>query len=212
MEQRGHGKGLLLYHDHWKIPHTSGLPGFDELSFTEEERKQIPALSPMAKEVIQRHNISYHIAPEALHGPDYLAVGLHIETAIYAPLYFGYYVGDRAWARRAVVEHAEDTILEFAPDIVLVLVKASPDTIARRMKENPHHNAVLQEEDIEHVLGEFEAEYERSAIRNKFTIDTSRATVEETLAQFVKEIEPHLSEADRVRILAHRARQRGEWL
>ena len=199
------GRGLLLYHDHWKIPHTSGHQGFDDLSLTDEEQEQVLALNPKVKEMVQRHNLWYHISAGALRGPDYMAVGLHIENAVYAPLYFDYYVGDRAWARRAVVEHVEDTILEFAPDIVLVLVKASPETIARRMKESPHHNAVLQEEDISHVLGEFETEYERSAIRNKFTLDTSHATVEEVLAQFVEKIEPFLSESDRTRILAHKA-------
>ena len=206
------GKGIPLYHDHWKIPHTSGHPGFDEFTFTDEEQEQVLALSPMAKEMIQRHSLYYHIQPEALRNDDYLTIGLHIENAIYAPLYFGYYVGDRAWAKRSSIEQIEHGILEFAPDMTLVLLKASPDTIARRMKESPHHNQVIREQDIERVLGEFETEYGRTAIKNKFTLDTTSATVEETLGQFVTEIEPFLSETDRVRILAENARKSGEWL
>ena len=199
------GKGLQLYHDHWKIPHTSGHPGFDEFTFSEEEQEQVLALSPMAKEMIQRHSLYYHISPESLRNSDYLAVGLHIENAIYGPRYFGYYVGDRAWARSSSIEHIEHSILELAPDMVLVLVKASPETIARPIRESPNHNPVLRAEDIEGVLGEFETEHEKSAFRNEFTLDTSRATVEETLGQFVKEFEPYLTEADQTRILAHKS-------
>jgi hypothetical protein len=32
------------------------------------------------------------------------------------------------------------------------------------------------------------------------TLDTSEATVEETMREFVEKIEPHLSQADRLRI------------
>ena len=70
----------------------------------------------------------------------------------------------------------------------------------------------LQEADIERVLDEFATEHEKSAIRNKFTIDTSHATEDETLAQFVEQFEPYLSEPDTRRILTHKARQRGDWI
>ena len=196
----------MAYHDHWKIPHTSGHPGLDDENiFTPEEQEQVLALSPKAKEMIQRHNITYHIAPEALRNPDYVAIGLHIENAIYAPMYFDYYVGDQAWARQAVIDHVEETIVGLAPDMPLVLVKAAPETIARRMKESPHHNPVLQGPDIKQVLDEFETEFEKSAIGNKFTIDTSDASEEETLAQFIDKFEPYLNETDKLRILTHRS-------
>ena len=94
----------------------------------------------------------------------------------------------------------------------LVLVKASPETIARRMKENPHPNGVLKEPDIQKVLEEFETEFERSSMRNKFSIDTTGKTPEETLARFLEEFEPYLNETDKLRILIHRARRRGEWI
>ena len=205
------GGGLVAYHDHWKIPHTSGHPGLDDENiFTPEEQEQVLALSPKAKEMIQRHNITYHIAPGALHNPDYLAIGLHIENSIYAPMYFDYLVGDQAWARQGLIDHFEEIIVELAPDIPLVLVKASPETIARRMKESPHHNPVLQEPDIKQVLDEFEEQYERSAIRSKFTIDTSRGTAEETLAQFIEQYEPYLNDHDRLRILTHKVSLMGD--
>ena len=212
-EVMGKGKGLVAYHDHWKIPHTSGHRGLDDENFfTPEEQAQFLALSPKAKEMFQRHSLTYHVQPDALRNPDYVAIGLHIENAIYAPMYFDYYVGDQAWARRAVMEHVEETILEFAPDTLLVLVKAPPETIAQRMKDSPHYNPVLQEQDIGRVLDEFAAEYERSAIRNKIAIDTGRATAGDTVQLFVKEMEPYLNDSDLVRILANKAEQRGELL
>ena len=204
-EVMGEGKGLVAYHDHWKIPHTSGHPGFDDENlFTPEEQEQVLSLSPKAKEMVQRHNITYHVAPGALHNPDYLAIGLHIENSIYAPMYFDYLLADRA---QGLIDHFEETIVELAPEIPLVLVTASPETIARRMKENPHHNPVLQKPDIKQVLDEFEEQYERSAIRSKFTIDTSRGTTEETLAQFVEQYERYLTDNDRLRILTHKVSQ-----
>jgi len=63
------------------------------------------------------------------------------------------------------------------------------------MKEDPHQNAVLQEKDIELVLQRFEEEYWDSLIRRRFSIDTSTATVEESLNEFVSQITPLLTEA-----------------
>ena len=76
----------------------------------------------------------------------------------------------------------------------------------------PPDNPVLQRPDIQQVLDEFEAEFERSAIRNKFTIDTSQGTKEETLARFLAQFEPYLNESDKLRILTYKASLRGEWI
>ena len=123
-----------------------------------------------------------------------------------------YYAGDQAWARRAIIDHVEESIVQFAPDMPLVLLRASPETIARRMKESPHHNAVLREPDIQRVLDEFEMEFEKSAIGNKFTLDTSQGTEQETLSSFIEQFEPYLNDSDTLPILTHRARQRGQWI
>jgi hypothetical protein len=101
----------------------------------------------------------------------------------------------------------ENYIMEHARDTVLVLLKATPQVIARRMNENPHPRTVLKEKDIEHVLSRFEEEFASSTIRFRLTLDTSTATEQETLGQFVSDIQSHLSERDRTRLLAHRASQ-----
>ena len=99
----------------------------------------------------------------------------------------------------------EKTMLQNAPETVLVLVKASPDIIRRRMRESPHEKGVLRETDIQLVLDRFEEEFKRSLISKKFTLDTSAVTVDDTLAEFVEKVETHLSEVDRSRLLAHQA-------
>ena len=104
-EVMGEGNGLRAFHDHWKIPHVSGHPGLDDENlFTPEEQEQFLALTPKTKEMIQRYSVTYHLTPGALRNPDYVSVGLHIENAIYGALYFGYYTGEQAWMRRAVLD------------------------------------------------------------------------------------------------------------
>ena len=44
---------------------------------------------------------------------------------------------------------------------------------------------VVQDEDVEYILKRFEEEFEWSLIRNKIVLDTTAATVEETLAEFL---------------------------
>ena len=78
------------------------------------------------------------------------------------------------------------------------------------MQENPHHNGVLREGDIDFVLGRFEEEFKYTLFGRKFTLDASAATVEDTMAEFVDKIEPLLTEDDRSRILTHRALWKGE--
>ncbi len=163
------------------------------------------ALSPKVKEMFQRYHVEYHLRESFYRDPDYFTVGLHFDESVYAPMYFGYGMegvyGDRARFARDV----EQRILAIAPDTLLVLVKAEPEVIARRMKGHPHQNGIVQEEDIELVLQRFEEEFEKSAILHKIAIDTSTATVKESLADFVRKIGPHLSQTDRLRILTHRA-------
>jgi hypothetical protein len=59
----------------------------------------------------------------------------------------------------------------------------------------------LQEKDIEYVLQRFEEEYNSSLIRKRFVLDTGEGTIDDTFAEFVREIQPHLTDDDRLRIL-----------
>ncbi len=64
------GTRFPLIHDHWKLPHTSGHPQPD---MTEEERQQVLALSPVLREMTQRHSLYYHIQANSWTGPDWMS-------------------------------------------------------------------------------------------------------------------------------------------
>ena len=198
----------MAFHDHFKIPNLIGHVTADneEKYFTDEEVVQVRGLSPRLKEHFQRFQMDYHLSPSFYGDSHHNLVGFHIDEAVYAPLYYGYSLEEdgHAKSRSQSGRRIESHIMEVAPDTVLVLVKASPEVIARRMRDNPHRAGLLQEKDIEHVLKGFEEEYNRSFIRRHFVLDTSTATIDETLAQFVEQMKPHLTEADQLRMITHR--------
>ena len=225
--------GHHWFHDHWKFPHVNH-PAADDLAevdrlyeeweaekgpdpttigLSPEERQQFLALSPQLKEMFQRYHMDYHVRPSFYKKmPDHNIVGMHVDEAIYGPLYYGYGGPGEYSDRARYVRYIEEIILELAPQTVSVLVKATPEVVRRRMKESPHEDGLVQDKDIEYVLQRFEEEHERSSIKNRFTIDTSTATVDESLAEFLEQYEPFITDKDKTRILAHKAKQRGEWL
>ena len=101
--------------------------------------------------------------------------------------------------------------MRMAPDTVHVLLTCSPQVIRKRMKKTPHINGLVKDKDVEFVLKRFEEEYERSLIKNKFTIDTTSASPEECVAEFVEKYEPFMTAPNRTRILAQKAKQQGKW-
>lgn len=205
------------FHDHFKIPNLIGHVTADsdalgitaasgQMYFTDEELDQVQGLSPRLKEHFQRFQIEYHLSPGFYGDSHHNLVGFHIDEAVYAPLYYGYSLEEDGYAnsRSAAARRTESHIMEIAPDTVLVLVKASPEVITKRMRDNPHQAGLLQEKDIARALDGFEEEYKRSFIRRHFVLDTSTATPDETLAEFVEQIKPHLNEADQLRMITHR--------
>ena len=190
------GKEFTLIHDHFKLPDTK--PHGPEL--TEEEIAQFDALSPRLTEVIMRHNLYYHTPAKPSSGEDFLGIGIHIEEGIYGPLYYGYGGPGELGDRQTIAKSLEQRILNYAPETVLILVKASPEVIAKRMKENPHRYPVVPEQDIPDVLQQFEDAHQNSSIRFKITLDTSTATIDETVAEFVEKIRPHLTEAELMKL------------
>ncbi len=207
-----------LIHDHWKMPHVTGHWPIDTEAFpSAEERRELMDISPKFKEQMQRHSLYYHIQPGAFDKgkeeqqgfyPDYLAIGMHIEEAVYGPLYFGYGGDDQPAPRNVVKKTVERALLKFAPKFVLVHVKADPAVIRQRMADAPHDNPVVRDEDVELVLRRFEEEYEASAIQHKVEIDTSEATEEDILAELIAKLEPHLTDDDRKRRRKHREASR----
>lgn len=206
------GVSIVRWHDHFVIPRLDGhtiirADGSDaaigkaehDLN-TEEDEEQIMSLRPNVLEQLQRHNIWRHLHPRLLRADDVLFVNFHYAEAVYAPLYYGYGEPGSFADRSERAREWDQELLAYAPDTVLALLTASPVTVARRMAATPRVRGILKERDIPLVLERFQEEYGASLIERKFTLDTTDATPEQTLAQFVDRIRPHLSEVDRQRI------------
>ncbi len=197
--QRITGSHRPFFHDHFALP--SGERPPINSQYPVEIQEEIMALSPKLKEMFQRYIIEYHLGSSFYEYPDHGLVGFHIEEAVYAPLYYGYGGPGEYADRRVLARSAEAHIMEKAPDTVLVLLKASAEVIAKRMRENPRPKCPLQEQDIEYVLQRFEEEYNSTLLRKRFVLDTSKSTIEDTFSEFVTNIQLYLTDEDRLRIL-----------
>ena len=198
------GEGFSLIHDHSKIPHTSGHPDDTTL----EEQQQILALSPKLKEMYSRYSIYYHV--HHYRGADDMTIGFHIEELIYAQMYYGYGLPGEPFDRKMVSEQVETRLKQITDDpIILVHMTATPEVLVRRMselKDTPNHtNSLVRESDIETIMARFKEGVERSSLGPKIAIDTSTASPDDTLAELVEALQPHLTDLDRERIEAHRS-------
>lgn len=194
------GCGFTHIHDHFKIPFVSGHPNDTTL----EEQKMILALTPKLKEMYSRYGLHYHV--QHYSAVDNLDIGLHIEDAVYAPLYFGFGRPDQDFERREFIfNHVEELIKAVNSDpVVIVHVKAEPEVIRQRMKEHNRVNAVLQEKDIDEVLRLFDEGVAKSTLGPTIALDTSTASVEESVNEFADKVQPHLTAQDRERIATHK--------
>ena len=196
-----------IFHDHFKLPNNSGHPPLDpdSIIFDEEEKRQILTMSPKLKELFTRYTLYYHSPTRARNSTTLggLHIGHHIDEMIYAPMYFGYGRPGEPGDRRVEGQNVEQALMKYMPETVLVLMRASADVVRSRMRSAPHVDGVVRDEDIECVLERFEEEFARSAIHNKFTLDTTESTPEETFQEFLCKMEPYWTEGDRLRMLAH---------
>ena len=159
---------------------------------------------PQLKEMFQRFMIAHHLSRDFFIGPDQNFIGFHIEEAVYAPLYYGY-GGEDSGAdfrsgkgqRTEMARAVERELMRLAPDAALVLLRARPEVIRQRMRDDPHEYQIIRDEDIERLLTRFEEEYEWSLIQNKFVIDTSDRSSQETFDEFLKLFGPYFTESDR---------------
>jgi len=198
--------GGLAFHDHHKLLEgghvgTKGVP-----ENRPEDDEDNLGFSARHRQSYKHYTMSYHLAPTFFADPHHLMVGMHFDDEIYGPKYLGY-GEDQADLLRKLSVHAEHKMLEYGPDLVLVLVKASPDVIRRRMKENPHPHPLVTEDNVEAILARFEELYGHShlgTLARRFVLDTSASTVEETMAEFADQIKKRLSDTDRLRILSRR--------
>ncbi len=190
--------GTSHFHDHFSVPSSELSP---------EARESVLAVHPQFLEMFQRYSLTYHLSDSFYSNHDHNLMGFVIEEAVYAPLYYGYGGPDSGAPKRSpegqrtgMARRFEGEMLAKAPGTVLVLLKAGPEVIRRRMQEAPHEHPIVREPDVEHVLARFEEEFEASLIQRRIVLDTSTATVEESLAELLERYQPFMSRDDRLRM------------
>ena len=195
--------GTSHFHDHMSVPSSELVP---------EAQDSLRRVHPQVLEMFQRFMIDYHVSEGFYGNEDHNLMGLVIEEAVYAPLYYGYGGKDSAAPERSpegqrtqMARMIEATILERGPGTVLVLFKAAPEMIKERMAHAPHRHQLVREEDVEYVLERFEEEFAASLIQRRLVLDTTTATEEETLAELVAKLEPFHTSADRERMRRQQA-------
>ena len=173
---------------------------------TSAAEQQILGLTPKLKEMYHRYHIYYHV--HHYRGADDLSVGFHIEEAIYARMYYGYGLAGSQYDRDVITEQIETRLKQISEDpIIIVHMTATPAVLARRMtelKDSPEHtNSPVKESAFPAILERFKAGVARSTIGPKIHVDTSTASPDDTLAEIVDALQPHLTDFDRERIEAH---------
>ncbi len=192
-------------HDHFTLPNVGQGEGMDKI---EEAVMGLIETVPSFVEQFQRFQFVYHLQPVLFHRDDYLIVNWYYADAVYVPLYYPNLGGhDRQYLARFI----ESDLKILAPDMVLVLVKASPDVVRDRMRQEARPQCPLKNsQDVEFVLDRFQEVYTNSILDAKITIDTTSTSSSETLQDFVRQVEPHLRPVDRQRILSHQTLQKAK--
>ena len=81
----------------------------------------------------------------------------------------------------------------------MVLIKARPEVIRDRLSRGEsefpqrHTGSLFKEKDTEFVSDTFQKLFDQSKFTRKFEIDTSDASVDESLDEFISKVEPLLS-------------------
>ncbi len=192
-------------HDHFTLPNVGQGEAMDRI---EETISGLIETVPSFVEQFQRFQFVYHLQPVLFHRDDYLIVNWYYADAVYVPLYYPNLGGhDRQYLARFI----ESDLKILAPDMVLVLVRASPDVIRERMRQEQRPRCPLKDpQDVEFVLDRFQEVYTNSILDAKITIDTTNTSASETLQEFVRQVEPHLRSVDRQRILSHQTLQQAK--
>ena len=181
--------------EEWRYGHL----GYDA-ALSEEWADDVRALKPWLLEQLQRIMVWRHMHHTVIEedASDSIQVGLHYAEAVYAPMYYGY-GRDSFSDRRRRARQWDRALLEFAPETILVLLRASPEAIRERMRAAPRPDGVPREEDVEMVIDLFEEQYASTELKQKLAIRTSGVTVEESVAEFAGRVEPFLTDEDRRR-------------
>ena len=211
---RNMGVPYARWHDHFVVPHLDGhtivrgddktaAPGKEKADLnTTADQEQILSLRPGVLEQLQRHMIWRHLHPDMYRDDDVLSINHYYADAVYAPIYHGYGKPGSFADRRQRARVWDVELMELAPDTVLVLVEADAQTIRRRMAASPPRKGPLRQEDVPLILQRFREEFDESLLHIKIGLHTTDSSPDQTLGRFLKDVEPYLSQVDRLRILS----------
>lgn len=167
--------------DHFSIPDQQTLEN-------PADQKAMTELPSAIKERFQRFQIAYHV--RLVHKYQHvLLTGFHIEEMVYGQRY---YYPDLV----RPVENPQAWEHDMPSDMILVLLRARPEVIKQRMKDDPHDFPIVPESDIEEVQAAFCEEFRKSFFKQKFQIDTSTLTRYSLLNDFLRMSYPYLNAAD----------------
>jgi hypothetical protein len=195
------------FHDHFTLPNVVHF-GEAHDNHRQLSAEQMLTLNPGLAEQYQRWGILGKLSSGYIAMTDLFIIDWYYSDAVYAPIYHGY--GDRGQYadRRTMARGMDSHVNQIYPDMVLVLMTASPETIRQRVQKGDspfpdrHVHTRFQEKDTEVVLDRFQEEYDTSLLPRKFILDTTDASVEESLAEFKQKIKPHVTTEDKVRLLS----------
>jgi thymidylate kinase len=193
------GEPAAMIHDHFMPRIGEGRPGVTP----EEEEAEFYKLAPFALEMYTRYVTHYHLGDHFYSDNDHIVVNWFYGDAVYAPVYFGFGGPDEYADRHKMARSEEAKISHIAPDTVLIKMTASPEAIRERIRAEPRPTSRYREEDIAMIGERFDHEFGSALIRRRFTLDTTGTTPEQTFAEFLTKLEPHLTVTDRLRLLTH---------
>jgi hypothetical protein len=182
------------WHDHFVLPFSSS--SFGE---ADADAEQILGMKPELLEKFTRYLNYYHFQSVIYMDNHHLLTNWYYGDAIYAPMYYGYGARGEDFDRETMARTLDAEVMRAMTDMVLVLLKTSPDEIRRRKAEAPHEHCFIKEADVEQILERFDQEYTRSTIRRKFSLDTTGAP-EETFQEFMRLMKANLSPRDYLRL------------
>ena len=202
----------FAFHDHFTLPHVVHAMGHEDHK-TQTEKDLLNA-NPGLQQLLQLYNIGNKFGQGYYDMPDLFLIDWYYSDAVYASLYYGYGGPGQYAERQRIARSFDAQVNVHMSDMVLVLMKASPETIRRRFEEakspfpSRHAETLFQAKDAEIVLERFEEQYESSLIPKKFVLDTTAASVQDSLAEFKQQIKPFITNQDRLRLLTREILER----
>ena len=204
------GLPSVRWHAHFVLPHLDRhilVPDIGaETPIDREEVEAILQLPPFLKEQLLRYMIWRHVCNDMYRATDdYLMVDFYYGEAVYAPLYYGYGGSDDTFSdRRRRAREWDAEVMMQAPDTVLVLLRTSANVVRRRMRLDSHAGSILKPDDVPIVLRRFEEEFADSQIERQFALDTTNSSADRTLQDFLRQMRPHFTDIDHLRIASNR--------